>query len=263
MVARLINRHAIADRHYPGAAPGALADIARGDIAIFGADAEAALAVRDAAHAGGLSGDTVHRRVDLGNLDDAPDRLSGLLSELEQRGARPLMLGGDAALGSIFASALAGTARGVIVLSPRLDLRLPQAGTRHTLAIGTQRLIGKASHDAWLERGGGVIPAAQYEAEGAVPALSALTAQASAAVLVVDLSVIDTGYAAGAALRNVGGLSPMAVVDLVDAILARFDMRGLALLGLAPERDPRGHSERIAANIAERVIAQGARRQAA
>jgi arginase family enzyme len=263
MVARLIHRHAISDQHYPGAVASQLADVACGNIAIFGAAASSALAVRDAAHNGALARDVTCPCVDLGNLDDAPNQLQALVSELERRGATPLMLGSDAELGSIFVNAFADVAHGIILLSPRLDLRLQMTETRHALAIGTQRLIGKASLDAWHERGGTVISAARFTAEGAAPALSNLAAHVSAALLLVDLAAIDTGYAAGAALRNVGGLSPIAVIDLAETIIARFDIRGLALLNLAPERDPRGHSERIAAMIAGRVIAQGKGKQVA
>ena len=136
-------------------------------------------------------------------------------------------------------------------------MRLPQAGTFQAVAIGTQRLIGKSSYDAWREAGGKVVPAATYDANCADKILSAMATKVRTALLLVDLAVIDTGYAAGALMRNVGGLSPMAVLDLVDRIISQFDLRGLALLNIAPDRDPRGHSERIAAMIADRVCAQG------
>jgi arginase family enzyme len=177
------------------------------------------------------------------------------------------MLGGDPEMGTALIDALTGrpdsVPQSIILLSPRLDVRLPQAGTFQAVAIGTQRLIGQSSYGAWRKAGATVVPAAASEADGADAALALLAAQAQAALLLVDLAVIDTGYAAGASSRNIGGLSPMEVLDLLDRIILRFDVHALALLNLVPERDPRGHSERIAAMIAERVASQSHARQAA
>jgi arginase family enzyme len=266
MVARLIHRHAVVDRCFPGASTGQLADVTCGDIAVFGADAVAALAIRDAANAHSSRTEASRRRVDLGNLVEAAVRLPTVLHDIEARGARSFMLGGDPELGTALIDALAGSPGSVpqtiILLSPRLDVRLPRAGTFQAVAIGTQRLIGQCSYGAWRAAGGTFVPAAACEADGADPTLALLAAQAQTALLLVDLAVIDTGYAAGASSRNIGGLSPMAVLDLTDRIILRFDVHALALLNLAPERDPRGHSERIAAMIAERVVSQGQARQA-
>jgi arginase family enzyme len=267
MVARLIHRHAVADRSFPRAAVRQIVDIRSDDVAIFGADAVAALAIRDAAHALGTHTNASPRRVELGDLNETPARLPSVLREIERRGARPFMLGGNPDLGTAFIDTLAGSedlpARSIILLSPRLDVRLPRAGRHHALAVGTQRLIGKFNYDAWRGAGGTVIPAISYEPDVADVALSALGANAGAALMLVDLSVIDTGYAAGASMRNVGGLSPMTIIELTEKIVARFSVRALAFLNLVPERDPRGHSERIAAMIAERVAAQGEARQTA
>lgn len=266
MVARLIHRHAVADRCFPGTSTGQLADVTRGDIAIFGVDAVAALAIRDAANAHSSRAEASRRRIDLGNLGEASDRLPAILHDIEARGARPFMLGGDPELGTALIDALAGrpdsVPQTIILLSPRLDMRLPQAGTFQAVAIGTQRLIGLSSYNAWRDAGGIVAPAAAFDADCVETMLTAMAAKVRTALLLVDLAVIDTGYAAGAWLRNVGGLSPMAVLDLVDKTISQFDLHGLALLNLAPERDPRGHSERIAAMIAERVASQGHARQA-
>lgn len=267
MVARLIHRHAVADRCFPGASAGRLADLTLGDIAIFGVDAVAALAIRDAANAHSSRAEASRRSIDLGNLGEAPDRLPAILHDIEARGARPFMLGGDPELGTALIDVLAGrpdsVPQTIILLSPRLDVRLPQAGTFQAMAIGTQRLIGQSSYGAWRAAGGTIVPVAACKANGADQVLALIAAQAQTTLLLIDLAVVDTGYAAGASSRNVGGLSPTVVLELTDRIISRFDVRALALLNLAPERDPRGHSERIAAMIAERVAAQARSRQAA
>jgi arginase family enzyme len=267
MVARLIHRHAIADRHYPGASAGQLRDLLPNDIALFGAEAESARAIRDAAHGVECASEGSARSVDLGNLMEPADQLPAVLKLIIGRGARPVMLGGDAGLASVFAQGLArafaSAARAIILLSPRLDVRLPQADGHPALAIGTTRLISKSSHDAWRKAGGDIIPAASFDIATLDAALRKLAESVSEASLLVDLGVIDTGYASGVTVRNVGGLTPNAAIEAAARVGAHFDLRGLAFLNLAPERDPRGHSERIAAVIGQRVLAQVKARQAA
>lgn len=265
MVARLIHRHAIADRHYPGARAERLQDLLPGDIALFGADAASARAIRDAAHGIEAASEGSARSVDLGNLMEPADQLAAALELMIGRGAHPVMLGGDAGLGAALAAGLArppnSGAPVIILLSPRLDIRLPPATA--ALAIGTTRLISKSSHDAWRAAGGEIIPAARFDFDQLDKALQKLGNSASEAALLVDLSVIDTGYAAGAVMRNVGGLGPVEAIEAAAHVASRFDLGGLAFLNLAPERDPRGHSERIAAMIGQRVLAQVKARQAA
>jgi arginase family enzyme len=265
MVARLIHRHAIADRHYPGAWAGKLQGLLPGDIALFGAETESARAIRDAAHGIEGASEGSFRFVDLGNLMDPADQLPAVLKLIIGRGARPVMLGGDAGLGTALAEAFTrapiSTAPAIILLSPRLDVRLPSAAA--ALAIGTKRLISKSSHDAWRAAGGEIIPAARLDCSKLDEALQTLGDSASEALLLVDLSVIDTGYAAGATTRNVGGLGPVDAIEAAEQVASRFELGGLAFLNLAPERDPRGHSERIAAMIGQRVLGQGKARPAA
>jgi arginase family enzyme len=266
MVARLIHRHAAADRLFPGAFPGGLADLVEGDVAILAVDAVAGLAVRDAAFRLDSKDGTIARTIDLGNLR-AASLLPETLREIGQRDARPLMLGGDAGQGTEFVATSTQSAAiappGVILLSPRLDIRLPETAAPAALAIGAQRLVSRRNYLAWRDAGGTVLPASAVEVAGMDAALQDLACRTRTALLMVDLAVVDTGYAAGASLRNVGGLSPMAAIDIAEQISSRFDIRGLALLNLAPERDPRGHSERIAATIARLVVGRADVRQAA
>jgi arginase family enzyme len=267
MVARPIHRHVVADRHYPGARAGRLDDLAPGEFAVFGADAVSARAVRDAA-AGVFAGSRgSDRHVDLGDLNEPSDRLHAVLEIIVRRDARPVMLGGDAGLGTAFAAEFARSAGSsvptMILMSPRLDVRPPRGGVGRALALGTARLIGRSGYDAWHAAGGEIIPAATFDTGELDAALSRSAGAAGTALLLVDMAVIDTGYAAGATFRNIGGSSPIAVIDAAERIAGLFDIRGLAFLNLAPERDPRGHSERIAAMIAERIFAQGEARRVA
>ena len=269
MVARVVHRHATADRVYQGATHGRLSDLGDGSIALFGAEATAALAIRDASWTNRDKASASGQCIDLGNLKDATARLPAIVRDIARRGARLIMLGGNGEDAGAFVKGFAGATDGIqpapILLSPRLDIALPDDFTSdvHPLGIGMQRLISKRSLLAWQAAGGTVLPASAVATSHVDAALHELAGQPRHVVLLVDLSVVDTGYAAGATLRNVGGLTPMTVLHIVDKIASRFDVRGLALLNLAPERDPRGHSERIAAQIAQTVIAYATARCAA
>jgi arginase family enzyme len=65
--------------------------------------------------------------------------------------------------------------------------------------------------------------------------------------VVLDLGVVDTGHAAGTPGLNVGGMSALDLLDTLRALAARARIVAMATIGLAPERDPRGHSELLAA----------------
>jgi len=259
MVARLIHRHAVADRYFAGAQPGTIADVDDGDAAIFGIDPVAAGAIRDATGPSTGEARKVTRMIDLGDIR-LPATLGPVVQTIAKLGARAVMLGGGAeecaAFIDGFTTGSGGTQTSVILLSPRFDVVLPQAPWTdgRALAIGAQRLISKARHSAWRQAGGVIVAAAAVEAGDADRALNDLADLNRATLLLVDLSVVDTGYAAGAAFRNVGGLSPAAVFQIVERAVSMFDIRGLALFNLAPERDPRGHSERIAASIAQSFL---------
>ncbi|MCA3594972.1 MAG: arginase family protein [Methylobacterium sp.] len=267
MVARLIHRHAISDRVFPGSHPGCLDDIGVGDIVLFGADIDAARAIRDAAHGLGETSQPAIRRLDLGDMDDPESHLPDFLAIVAGRGARSVMLGGNAELGTALAKGFAGSsgalAPAVVLMSPQLHISPPRQPGTPALAIGTTRLVGRQEHDAWRSAGGAILPAATFDITKLEEALTIFGAKAREALLVVDLSVVDTGYAAGATLRNVGGLSPIVTLEAVARIRSRFEIRGLCLLNLMPERDPRGHSERIAAMIIQSVLAGHAARHAA
>jgi arginase family enzyme len=69
----------------------------------------------------------------------------------------------------------------------------------------------------------------------------------AAAFVVVDMSSVDMGHAAGASRDNVGGLEPAEFLAIVGRLASTVRLLGMAIVNLAPDRDPRGHSERLAA----------------
>ena len=160
-------------------------------------------------------------------------------------GALPTQAGGTLADATAFAARVLSTTRAwLILVAP--GLVHPPAHARGLLAVGTHDLVPVTLHDAWTKAGGSIVPAA---------ALLPATAGAIAAAVILDLDVIDTGHAAGACGLNVGGLSPAELFDAIDTIRTRFTPVAIALCNMAPARDPRGHTERIAAEALYRLVA--------
>jgi hypothetical protein len=243
MPARPIHRFGDADRLFRGARPAALADLVAGDVALFGLarDEAAARAVRDASWFTPERG-PVHALADLG---DAEAPAMAIAASISARRAFPYLLGGGVAEATIVARDSAADA--TILLSTRLDaIHAPFAG--RGLAIGTHDLLPAASMRAWRAAGGAIVPAtgAGTLAGRVRSALDALPGAASAAV-VLDLGVVDAGHAAGSEIANVGGMSALDVVETMAALAGDMRIVALAVAGLSPERDPRGHGEMIAA----------------
>ncbi|NDB68368.1 MAG: hypothetical protein EB015_10280 [Methylocystaceae bacterium] len=258
MVARLIHRHAIADRLFPGSFAGDFNDIHNGDVVLFGVEDAAACAVRDAAYGLTEMSQLDSRLVDLGNMDDPDHQLPETLAVVSRRCAPLIMMGGNTKHGATFLNILADTfspsGTVFILLSSRLDIAPLRKVGNMGLAIGTTRLVGKPEHHAWRSTGGEILPAFNFNLIRLEKTLNNLSTKANKVLLLVDMSVVDTGYAAGALFRNIGGLSPVATLEAVARIRSRFEIKGLGLLNLAPERDPRGHSERIAAMIIQNIL---------
>jgi arginase family enzyme len=244
MPARPIHRFGTEDRHFRGARQGDLASLRPGDIALFGlvSGAEAARAIRDASWFCAAHGapDAV---VDLGDAEAAAHAVA---AEAVARDTCPYLLGGgneDAA----------GVVRHVrpsvtIALAPRLDLAPETLARGALLAVGVHDLVPMGSVRAWRAAGGVIVPAAGPGpvAARALAALEGLDRDATAA-LVLDLGVADTGHAAGSATLNVGGMSAHDLLGTLRALATRLRIVAMATIGLSPERDPRGHSELLAA----------------
>ncbi len=241
MVARPVHRWGVAEGVAHGLRPGGLAG---GGVAFHGliSDPDAARAVRDASLLlPPLAG------IDLGDCRPGGAPVAALVRE----GFCPVQVGGDDAGAMAFAaSASTEGAAALVLLSGRLPI--PPAGAAGLLAIGTHGLVGRRDHDGWRAAGGGIVPA-RAGAERLGQALAALPG--TRAVVVVDLGVVDTGYAAGTDGLNVGGMTPMELFAAVDRVAARVRPVAIALCNLAPHRDPRGHSERIAAEVLGRLAA--------
>lgn len=244
MPARPIHRFGAEDRLFREARAGAPDMLAAGDVALFGLarDPDAARAIRDASWFCSARGDA--RK--LADLGDATAAAGAVAAMAMRRGAFPYLLGGDAADGAAVARVADGATK--IVISARLDLAPAELAAGRLLAIGVHDLLPAASVHAWRAGGGTIVPAAG-SGSVAARARAALDAHGSdeAVAVVLDLGVVDTGHAAGTPGLNVGGMSALDLLDTLRALAARARIVAMATIGLAPERDPRGHSELLAA----------------
>jgi arginase family enzyme len=110
---------------------------------------------------------------------------------------------------------------------------------------------------AWTQRGGTVLTAyalAKAGHEAIEAALAVIASPGAHAVVILDMACVDTGYAGGAIGSNVGGVDPAGFTMVAERVGAALRVAGLAVINLAPERDPRGHTERIAAQALLRLV---------
>lgn len=242
MVARPIHRFGTADRVFHGAEAATPDELRPGMAALFGVVGEASRAVRDASW-------TLTPTDGLADLGDIAEGATAVAVELVlARGARPFLCAGPVPAAAVLLPAgrcrqAAGT--GTVLVSPRLDV---SAVTGPGLAIGTHDLLPGRDVTRWTGAGGLIITADAIEDDGAAPVAAALARlDLRRAVVLFDVGVIDTGYAAGAEALNVGGLTPAGLAAVLSGLRAGCEVAALAICGLAPGRDPRGHSERLAA----------------
>ena len=248
MVARPVHRFGVSEQPMHGLAH---AHVVPRAIAFYGlaADPDAARAVRDASRllpplpAGIDLGDLEHG--DLGQGDLGQGDLGRTAAGLA-RTACPIQVGGSLADAMRFATAvLAGGAAWFVLASDALVH--PPACAAGLVAVGTHDLVPARLHAAWVAAGGHIVPACRLDTPWPAPRPPAL--------IVLDLNVVDTGYAAGSPGLNVGGFTPMELFAAMDRIAAAVRPAAVAVCNLAPHRDPRGHTERIAAEALHRLLA--------
>lgn len=279
MVARLVHRYGVADASFPGARMARMADVGAGCAALFGLRsrpshpdhdlrAAAARALRDAAHLESTGewvdfrrrkGRDDERLLDLGNLELAGggQALADATREIARRGAQPVLLGGtiDDALVCLQAALEPGAhdAARSLFISPGLEWA-ERVGRMQWLvqriALGTHDFVSRADHRAFIAARGQMLNASAVcdaKLSSLRAWLEASSHRDAPAFVVVDMSSVDMGHAAGATRDNVGGLDPAEFLAIVGELASNVQLLGAAIVNLAPERDPRGHSERLAA----------------
>lgn len=243
MVARPIHRFGAADRLFNGAEAATADHLRPGMAALFGVAGEASRAMRDASW-------TLPPATALADLGDVCEDTTAPAALILARNARPFLCAGPVPAGAALLAAARGqevAGTGVVLISPRLDALAPAGAS---LAIGTHDLLPARDVARWTGAGGLIVTADAIEEEGAVTVTTALARLGLRRALVLfDLGVIDTGHAAGADAVNVGGLTPAGLAAVLSGLRAGCEVAVLAICGLAPRRDPRGHSERLAAQV--------------
>jgi hypothetical protein len=256
-----------------------LGDVTPGCAALFGLRSNpgqpghslrspASRALRDAAHIESPGAMVDFRRrqgredgnlLDLGNLDLGDDghALANASREIARRSGLPILLGGtidDAlvCLESTLETHSHDAARSVFI-SPGLEWAGPVSRMRglvQRVALGTHDFISRADLGVWKAAGGQLLSAsalADADTRALDTVLGASPHRDAAAFVVVDMSSVDMGHAAGASRDNVGGLDAAEFLGSIGRLALTVRLLGVAIVNLAPDRDPRGHSERLAA----------------
>ena len=218
--------------------------------------------------------------IDLGDLADCTEVTTETLKQVEQltagvhdQGGLPVLLGGD---GRILEGLITGLQRsssefGLLVISNRLDIPgvnglsskalsalLPVSPNSENYPLLTLGANGIQPHENWKEIKkihGNVVSAEDIHEQGVEVALKAIqqfSLQNNQIVCVIDAGVLDTGFASGTPGLNVGGLTPLQLIDILSKASLAPKLVGICVSNVAPLLDARGHSQYA---IAEALLA--------
>ncbi|MFM8801713.1 MAG: arginase family protein [Tagaea sp.] len=136
----------------------------------------------------------------------------------------------------------------VIAISAGLPF-LPEAfGSSRLISIGLHDLVPANAVRAWRSSGAHFVPVIGPEDfDKRLSDVIGAMEKGARAVLLLDVGVVDTGYAAATSSVNVGGLAAIDVVDAVETISRHLCIVGFASVGLNADLDPRGHTELMVA----------------
>ena len=209
--------------------------------------------------------------IDLGDLADCTEVTIETLKQVEQLTARvhdqgglPVLLGGDGRILEGLTTGLQSSSSefGLLVISNRLDIPrvngLSSKALSSLLSVSTNSenyplLIlganGIQPHENWKEIKkihGNVVSAEDIHEQGVEVALKAIqqfSLQNNQILCVIDAGVLDIGYAAGTPGLNVGGLTPLQLIDILSKANLAPKLVGICVSNVAPLLDARGHSQ--------------------
>ncbi|MGL4321489.1 MAG: arginase family protein [Paracoccaceae bacterium] len=219
--------------------------------------------------------------VDAGDLpqDDADPagnraRIFGAVSTILDRGAVPILIGGDDSLPIPMIEAYGARGRSFTILQidAHIDWRDEVMGERHGLSstmrrvsemphIGTMvqvgcRGIGSAREgdlaDA-LVRGVQFVPAGEVARSGVVRAID-LVPEGAEVIICLDLDVLDPSIMPAAIGRTAGGLGYWQVLELIAGVAERAQIVGFDMVEFMPDRDIDGIGAMTAAQLLAAVI---------
>ena len=201
-------------------------------------------------------------------------RIEETARALLDRGAVPLLLGGDDSVPIPLIQAYGGRGEVVVVqIDAHIDWRDEVRGVRHGFS-STMRRASEMSHVAGIvqigARGPGsarasdleearawgarIFTAREVHAQGVAPALEHLPPGADV-ILAIDMDGIDPAVVPGVILPAFGGLSYQQILDVIHGVAAKARIVGADFVEYVPEQDPTGIGAKAIARLASNVIA--------
>ena len=234
---------------------------------------------------GAIFPDGVVDAVDCGDMpcDDEDfarnrSRLAALVGGLLDRGAVPVLIGGDDSVPIPMFEAFAGRGEFTILqVDAHIDWRDEVDGERYGLSSNMrrasemphvtriiqagQRAIGSARASDYadaLRWGVEFCPAREIAARGIGPVLERVPSGGEV-IMALDVDGLDPGVVPGVIGRAPGGLSYWQMVDLIHGVAARSRIAAFSLVEFMPERDVDGLGALVAARILANVVGALAR----
>ncbi len=207
-------------------------------------------------------------------------RIFGAVSQILDRGAVPVLIGGDDSVPIPMLEAFG--ARGdftVLQIDAHIDWRDAVEGERLGLS-STMRRASEMAHVAQIvqvgQRGIGsarvsdvadavewgveFVAGGEVAREGVWRAVD-LIAEGAEVIVCLDLDAFDPGVMPAVIGRTAGGMSYWQVLELIGAVAERARIVGFALVELMPERDIDGQGALLAAQLLAAVVGVIARQR--
>jgi agmatinase len=207
-------------------------------------------------------------------------RIAAATAAVLERGAVPLLLGGDDSTPIPFIQAFEKHGPVAIVqIDAHIDWRHEREGVTH----GYSSTMRRASEMGWVKhmvqigaRGPGSARAEEFadalaygsrfftardvHAKGLGPALDAIPRGVDA-ILSIDVDGIDPAVVPGVILPAFGGLTYQQMLDVIHGTAARARIVGVTFVEFVPERDPQGSGAQAIARLASNAITAIARQR--
>jgi agmatinase len=225
--------------------------------------------------------------VDAGDLPQDPadaagnrSRVFGAVSQILDRGAVPVLIGGDDSLPIPMLEAYGARGSFVILqIDAHIDWRDEVQGERLGLSstmrrasemahvvqiiqvgqrgIGSARLRDVAEAEAW---GVTFIPAGEVARKGVWRAVD-LIPEGAEVIICLDVDALDPGVMPAVIGRTAGGLGYWQVLELIGAVAEKARIAGFDMVELMPERDIDGQGALLAAQLLAAVVGVIARQR--
>ena len=219
---------------------------------------------------------------DIGDAAGNRARIFGAVSTVLDKGAVPVLIGGDDSLPIPMLEAYGGRGGTVVILQidAHVDWRDEVQGERLGLSstmrrasemahaaqivqVG-QRGIGSARMGDWEEAlawGVHFVPGGEVARKGVWRAIDLIPAGADV-VICLDVDALDPGIMPAVIGRTAGGLTYWQLLELIGGVAEKARIVGFDMVELMPERDIDGQGALLAAQILASVLGIIARQRA-